>query len=164
MGVHMHQYKWHVINHPCLPPLYAHINVAMMTRLHTHSSCVTFLLKCSKEKCEPWYMIWLNSTVWAMSLGGKEFYSGCVYVYGASLGLWPWVRKVNVTCSSLKWFDLGLMVYAWDPSMKTITTQLRNITSGGKEAFSSLHQLLSPLQLEQTTTGFYRCMVLLVIW
>jgi len=159
MGVQMHWYKWCAIDHPYLPPLYAHMNVVMMTRLHTYSSSMTFLLKHSNDKCEPWYMIWLNSIVWAMSLGGKEFNSGRVYVYGASLGLLPWVRKEDVTCSSLKWFHIGFVVCPWDPSMKTIVVWLWNLASSGNEAFSSLRQLLSPLPPEQTTTSLYMCMV-----
>ena len=57
MGVHMHWYKWHVIDHLGLPPIHVNINVAVMTRLDTYSSGVTLLLKHFEDKCEPLYMI-----------------------------------------------------------------------------------------------------------
>ncbi len=157
MGVRMHWYKWHVISHPGLPPLHEHINAAAMTRPDNYSSGVTLLLKRFADKCEPWYMIWLNLTVWGMSLGGKEFDSGRVCVYGASLGLWPWVRKANDTCSSLKWIDIGLLIYPWDHGTQRVTVRFCSLDYGGNKAFSSLCQLLAPLPLEQTTAGLYRC-------
>ena len=55
-----------------------------------------------------------------MSLAGKEFDSNQVCLYGASQGLWPWVRKEKDTCSSLKWFDISLLVYPWDHGTKTV--------------------------------------------
>lgn len=83
----MHWYKWHEISHPGLPPFHANINVAVMTRLDAYSSGMTLLLKRSEDKCEYLYMIFLNTIVWAMSLGGKEINNDWVCLYGASLGL-----------------------------------------------------------------------------
>ena len=83
-------------------------------------------------------MIWLNLTVWEMGLVGKDFDIDRVCLYGASLGLWPWVRKEKDTCSSLKWFDISLLVYPWDHGIETIAVWFFSLTSVGNKAFSSL--------------------------